>query len=158
MYDAINDSRVRPSHLALDGIIRRIDDPFWNTHSCPNGYRCRCTLRSLTEAQAHARSGVGKGLNQLPNLPDGSPAEPDPGWDYYPGQDRMEGIRKAMEKRQAKSDKVLSAPLQSLLSQDMKIVKLAGFEIVQSRMEELAKEREEWFPRHSAPPLCRIGI
>ena len=38
MYDAINDSRVRPSHLEMDGIIRPIDDPFWKTHYPPNGY------------------------------------------------------------------------------------------------------------------------
>ena len=40
MYDAINDSRVRPSHLAMDGIIRPADDFFWRTHAPSNGYRC----------------------------------------------------------------------------------------------------------------------
>lgn len=39
-YIAINDSRVRPSHLALDGVIRHIDDPFWQKYYPPNGYRC----------------------------------------------------------------------------------------------------------------------
>ena len=39
-YMAINDSRVRPSHLALDGVIRHIDDPFWQKYYPPNGYRC----------------------------------------------------------------------------------------------------------------------
>lgn len=39
-YSAIQDIRVRPSHLALNGIIRHIDDPFWLTHYPPNGYRC----------------------------------------------------------------------------------------------------------------------
>lgn len=52
MYDAVNDSRTRPTHLALDGTIRPVDDPFWQTHSPPCGYRCRCTTRSLTEKQA----------------------------------------------------------------------------------------------------------
>lgn len=40
MYSAINDSRVRPSHLALNGIIRHIDDPFWLTHYPPWAFRC----------------------------------------------------------------------------------------------------------------------
>lgn len=40
MYDAINDSRTRPSHLAMDGIIKPVDDSFWNTHSAPMGHRC----------------------------------------------------------------------------------------------------------------------
>jgi SPP1 gp7 family putative phage head morphogenesis protein len=39
MYDAVNDSRVRVSHLALDGTIRPVDDAFWADHSPPNGYR-----------------------------------------------------------------------------------------------------------------------
>lgn len=95
MYDAINDSRVRASHFALDGIIRGIDDPFWNTHSCPNGYRCRCSLISLTEKQALARSTDGKGLNKEAILPDGSMANPDKGWDYSP-KDRLAGVKKAI--------------------------------------------------------------
>lgn len=40
MYSAINDNRVRPSHLALDGIIRHIDDDFWQTHYPPWEFRC----------------------------------------------------------------------------------------------------------------------
>lgn len=52
MYSAINDSRVRPSHLALNRIVLPIDHPFWLTHYPPVGYRCRCTVISLTEKQA----------------------------------------------------------------------------------------------------------
>lgn len=52
MYSAINDSRVRPSHLALNRIVRHIDDPFWLTHYPPLGFRCRCTVIALTEKQA----------------------------------------------------------------------------------------------------------
>lgn len=76
MYDAINDSRVRPSHLALDGVIRPVDDPFWNTHSPPLGHRCRCVLRSISSDQARERGGV----TQNP------PAEgvADPGWGEKP--------------------------------------------------------------------------
>jgi SPP1 gp7 family putative phage head morphogenesis protein len=63
MYDAINDARTRPNHLALDGIIRPVGDPFWESHSPPMGHRCRCTLISLNAKQAEARSRDGKGLN-----------------------------------------------------------------------------------------------
>lgn len=52
MYSAINDSRVRPSHLALNRIVRHIDDPFWLTHYPPISFRCRCTVIALTEKQA----------------------------------------------------------------------------------------------------------
>ncbi|RZG64099.1 phage head morphogenesis protein [Acinetobacter bouvetii] len=52
MYSAIDDSRVRPAHLALNRIVLPIDHPFWLTHYPPLGFRCRCTVIALTEAQA----------------------------------------------------------------------------------------------------------
>lgn len=52
MYSAINDSRVRPSHLALDRIVLPFDHPFWLTHYPPTSFRCRCTVIALTEKQA----------------------------------------------------------------------------------------------------------
>lgn len=52
MYSAIDDSRVRPSHLALNRIIRHIDDPFWLMYYPPWGFMCRCTVIALTEKQA----------------------------------------------------------------------------------------------------------
>ena len=104
LYDAINDSRVRPSHLAMDGTIRRWNDPWWKTHSPPCGFRCRCSLISLSEEQAQARSGFdkdgkGTGLNKIPELPDGGGlAQPDKGWDYNPFEDRMQWAEKALER------------------------------------------------------------
>ncbi|WP_151708234.1 phage head morphogenesis protein [Acinetobacter junii] len=52
MYVAINDSRVRPSHLVLNRIIRHIDDPFWLAYYAPWDFMCRCTIIALTEEQA----------------------------------------------------------------------------------------------------------
>jgi len=52
MYSAINDSRLRPAHLALNRIVLPIDHPFWLTHYPPLGFRCRCTVIALTEKQA----------------------------------------------------------------------------------------------------------
>ncbi|OTG87220.1 phage minor head protein [Acinetobacter sp. ANC 3832] len=51
-YSSLTDSRVRPSHLVLNNIIRHIDDSFWYTYYPPNGYLCRCGVSALTEAQA----------------------------------------------------------------------------------------------------------
>jgi len=56
MYSAIDDSRVRPSHLALNRIIRHIDDPFWLMYYPPWGFMCRCTVVALTEKQAEKYS------------------------------------------------------------------------------------------------------
>jgi SPP1 gp7 family putative phage head morphogenesis protein len=100
MYDAINDSRTRPSHAALDGIIRRVDDPFWDTHYPANGYRCRCSVVSLSEKQAQARS---KGDNGLNKKIEPEKMKPDKGWDYNCGSDITAGINKAIADRMAKA-------------------------------------------------------
>ena len=48
-YITIGDNRVRASHKALNGTIRRFDDPFWKSFYPPNGYRCRCVVEVSTE-------------------------------------------------------------------------------------------------------------
>lgn len=58
MYSAIDDVRVRPTHLALNGVIRHIDDPFWRKYYGPWAFRCRCTTIALSEKQAEKRGGV----------------------------------------------------------------------------------------------------
>ena len=51
-YVADGDERTRPSHMALNGTVARIDDPFWQTHYPPWDFGCRCTAVPLTEAEA----------------------------------------------------------------------------------------------------------
>ena len=50
MYDSVNDSRTRPAHARMDGLIAPADDPIWNRWYPPNGYRCRCRIISLTKS------------------------------------------------------------------------------------------------------------
>lgn len=55
MWDAINDSRTRNSHRAMDGFIAPIDSPVWRVWRCPAGHNCRCSRIALTQAQAERR-------------------------------------------------------------------------------------------------------
>lgn len=59
-YSAVNDSATRPEHAALHGTMRRYDDPFWDEYFPPNGYRCRCTVRTLSDEQAKTRGYEGE--------------------------------------------------------------------------------------------------
>ena len=55
MYDAVNDSHTRPSHLAMDGKVFPADHKIWDVWFPPNGFRCRCTVRTLSKRQVEAR-------------------------------------------------------------------------------------------------------
>lgn len=43
MYVTADDDKVRDSHDALAGLILPVDDPFWDTHTGPWEWGCRCT-------------------------------------------------------------------------------------------------------------------
>lgn len=106
MYDAINDSRVRPAHSAMDGRVFRFDNPVWDKWHPPNGFRCRCSLISLSEGQLQRM-----GLKVEEGDPTGSVVEatdpvtgkklppfrldPDRGFAHNPGRTPMAGIRQA---------------------------------------------------------------
>lgn len=63
-YVAVMDERTRDEHARLNGTVRHVDDPFWKKYYPPNGWRCRCTVRQLDEADAEGRQ-----LEPLPKLP-----------------------------------------------------------------------------------------
>jgi uncharacterized protein with gpF-like domain len=60
MYVAVMDSRTRTQHRVLHGRVFRYDDPFYGAFYPPNGYRCRCRVRTLSADR------VGSGPGQTP--------------------------------------------------------------------------------------------
>jgi len=66
-YKTAGDGRVRPEHAALDGIIRRIEDPFWNTLYPPNGWNCRCLAIQLESGAESNLSERGDLYQNVPN-------------------------------------------------------------------------------------------
>lgn len=81
-YDALNDSRVRPSHLALDGVTRPIDDAFWLTHYPPMGYNCRCTVRQIANGQETTDSELQERIQK-------EGGQPDKGFGYNVGIEKV---------------------------------------------------------------------
>lgn len=46
-YVATMDGRTRPEHRAWHGVVLPVDDPWWDTHYPPCGFRCRCTVTQM---------------------------------------------------------------------------------------------------------------
>ncbi len=107
-YVAVMDSRTRPSHAALNGLVFRYDDPFWKTHYPPNGWNCRCRVRALSQARMDSlglkatqgdkylttkkvQAAVDKATGEIIDMDvttfaDGARVmTPDVGWSYNPG-------------------------------------------------------------------------
>ena len=101
-YVAVNDSRTRPSHKALHGLMMPMDDPRWQTLSPPGGHGCRCTLMSLSERQAKAM-GYDGAPKDLPTWTDkhghDHVCQPDKGWAHSPeNQDLIAYLREKERK------------------------------------------------------------
>ena len=54
-YRTSGDSRVRPAHAELDGLIFRTSNPEWKRIAPPNSYRCRCVIVTLDEEDVAGR-------------------------------------------------------------------------------------------------------
>ena len=89
MYLTKRDHRVRPEHRAWEGLILPIDHPFWQTHFPPNGFRCRCAVLGVTQAEYdQLRRDGGQfagGTVKFDNDIDADLEALDPGFAYNPG-------------------------------------------------------------------------
>ena len=66
-YTAVLDSRTRPTHRAMHGVILKKDDPFWKNNFPPNGWGCRCSVRGYSKKQLE-RKGLKPFSGTLPNV------------------------------------------------------------------------------------------
>ena len=69
----------RPEHVAWDGRVVHISDPWLRTHYPPNGFGCQCWMTAHSEAEVKAN-----GWTVVSPPPDEGGV--DPGWDYAPGR------------------------------------------------------------------------
>lgn len=96
IYSTVGDSRVRPEHSAWHNLALPVDDPWWDTHYPPNGWGCRCSVISASDAQLK-RWGIEPGkpppieTTERVNTRTAEyygkvPVGIDPGWDYNVGK------------------------------------------------------------------------
>ena len=102
----------RPEHVAWDGRVIPLDDPWLNTHAPPNGWGCKCRLRQITARERERRRAEDPARDGAPPAPPPAPvriggrdrlASPgiDAGWDYNPGAHRTLGLNDAVTRRYA---------------------------------------------------------
>lgn len=99
-YLTSTSERKRPLHLSWVGTTLPVDDAWWSTHYPPNGWRCKCRVRSRAEPRAGA-STERPPLDPRPWTHGTTgetrlvPAGIDPGWDSNPGltRERLIGRR-----------------------------------------------------------------
>ncbi len=126
MYSAVLDGRTRAQHRAWNGKVLRADDPWWKTHTPPNGWNCRCTVIQLSERDLNKMGKAG---------PDDAPPSPtrewtnprsgevmqvpvgvDPGWGYAPGASRRaSALQVAGEKATAAPADLATSFIESLV-------------------------------------------
>lgn len=124
-YMAIMDRRVRPSHAILNGMVYPADHEFWKTNYPPNGFRCRCGVRSLS-----ARQVKRMGLEVRKDMPGpGVWTDPKTEYEYFvhfpgadkgfknnPGRDWVSDLRDLAVKRlETAPPKLAAASLRSLV-------------------------------------------
>ena len=106
----------RLQHLAWNGLTLRADDAFWETHYPPNGWKCGCRVRPISE---RGLGRMGKtGPDKAPPLETRPWRNPqtgevhqvpvgiDPGFDYNPGKSWKQGGQ-AIPTRVADFDKLV---------------------------------------------------
>ena len=86
-YLAVMDKRVRPTHAILHEKVYPADHEFWASNYPPNGFRCRCCVRTLSERQVEK-----EGLTVEKEMPQaGVWTDPKTNMEYFvhfPGADK----------------------------------------------------------------------
>jgi SPP1 gp7 family putative phage head morphogenesis protein len=81
-YRSQDDPAVRPAHRDHDGKVFHMDHPFWDRWYPPNGFRCRCYVKSLSKRQLDQRGLVPESRDV--------DTDPDEGWDYNVGKSGLD--------------------------------------------------------------------
>ncbi len=137
-YITKKDERVRASHRAWNNLTLPVDDPFWDTHFPPNGWRCRCRAMSMSQADYdQGVSPTGEKLNKTApevdlvewkNKRTGKtgmiPRGVDPAFAYNPGK----AAQRAANLEQLKADKLaaLAEPMRKAAEKDFQTIEREG--------------------------------
>jgi hypothetical protein len=88
-------SNPRPLHQSWNGTVLKYNDPWWQTHFCPNGWGCRCRITAVPASDYKDHPAPDDGTYEkidrngvVHTIPKGI----DYGWDYAPGKSNLEKV------------------------------------------------------------------
>ncbi len=119
MYDHIPSPWERPEHAAWDGLVLRVDDPWWLRHMPVKAWGCKCRViqlgdRQLKQLGVEAGQAPEESWTEYTNQRSGEtqrvPAGVDPAFNYPPGG-RQQALQKALAEKQAKAAEGLAPPI-----------------------------------------------
>ncbi len=67
-FDAIIDTRTSDTCRPLDGVIKPVDDPFWNVYYPPNHFRCRSMVKQLRSGKVTPNHEVTHPEKGIPDM------------------------------------------------------------------------------------------
>lgn len=132
IYRTARDDRVRASHRPWDNLALPVDDPFWNTHYPPNGWRCRCIAYGIDQAGLDRLQGAGFKIkttapkieyreftNRVTDKTVRVPVGIDPGWAYNPGKAAAQTTNAAaVQKLDSAAQPLAAAAVRDLVQSD----------------------------------------
>lgn len=124
-YITKDDGKVRPAHQAWHNVTLPLDHEFWKTHWCPNGYRCRCRIALVSQAE-YDRGVTPTGapmkkdapqlverewLNRRTGESQRVPVGIDPGFGFNPGTSRQRLLQRVVQDKLVTLDAPIGAAL-----------------------------------------------
>lgn len=128
-YLASTSERKRPLHKLWYGVIRRVDDPWWQAHFPPNGWGCKCHFEQVSERRMRRMGWTVTPADEIPDAPPqiwkpatgetfSVPAGIDPGFAYNPGTAHLRAVAdKAISSIKAATDAGLEQVADATLRQ-----------------------------------------
>jgi len=131
-YRSQRDPSVREAHRALDGKVYHADHPFWDKWYPPNGFNCRCYVKSLSPRDMEAR-----GLKEETR---GVKEQPDEGWEHNVGKAGLDHWKPDFARYSAREQELLKKALASY-----KAPKASAASVAWAAIEKLDAENVQGF-------------
>lgn len=124
--------RPRPHHLSWNGFTAPRDDPFWQTHACPNGWRCHCYLsaaseRDYADAKTAGRDKPPEGWDKI-DPKTGEMVGIDKGFGYAPGANANRPMKDFIDQKLINLDAPIGAAMWQVLKPVVAAEMRAGWE------------------------------